>query len=223
MNNKAAYETGNLLWGIHSIDLEYRYWQDTKLRDQVLYPLLTRAVNYYRHFLMKNEEGQLCLPETYSPEYKRAADCSYDIDLLGWGVGRLLELADEKGLSEKDEPLIPAWKEIQTKLVPVHVDEKTGRMVGRNVKFTSRHRHWSHLMAIYPLRTLTPEVPANRELIDRSLSNWHSFGRAMGYSFTGGSCMASLLGDGDRALGFLNGLKSFLKPTPSITKLTTCL
>jgi len=30
--------------------------------------------------------------------------------------------------------------------------------------------------------------------------------------FTGGSCMAALLGDGDRALRFLNGLKSFLTP-----------
>jgi hypothetical protein len=34
----------------------------------------------------------------------------------------------------------------------------------------------------------------------------------MGYSFTGGACMAALLGDGERALGFLNGLKSFLQP-----------
>ena len=70
-------------------------------------------------------------------------------------------------------------------------------------------------MAIYPLRTLTPETPADRVLIDRSLTHWHSFGRAMGYSFTGGSCMASLLGDGDRALKFLNGLKSFLNPNTS--------
>jgi hypothetical protein len=169
-------------------------------------------VNYYRHFLVENDAGRLSLPETYSPEYRRATDCTYDLDLLGWGVGRLLELADEKGLVEDDEPLIGVWKEIQAKLVPVHVDEKTGRMIGRNVKLTSRHRHWSHLLAIYPLRTLTPETPADRELIERSLNHWHGFGQAMGYSFTGGACMAALLGDGDRALKFLNGLKSFLKP-----------
>ena len=96
--------------GLHNVDLEYRYWRDTELRDNVLYPLLTRAVNYYRHFLVDNIDGQLSLPETYSPEYRRATDCTYDIDLLGWGVGRLLELAAEKGLSEKDEPLIPVGK-----------------------------------------------------------------------------------------------------------------
>lgn len=212
MDGNLARETGNLLWALHNVDMECRYWQDSQLRDRVLYPLLTRAVNYYRHFLVENDEGLLSLPETYSPEYRRATDCTYDIDLLRWGVGRLLELADEQGLTKASEPLIPAWEEIQSKLVRAHVDEKTGRMVGRDVKLTSRHRHWSHLMAIFPLRTLTPEATADRELIERSLNHWHSFGRAMGYSFTGGASMAALLGDGERALEFLNGLKSFLKP-----------
>jgi hypothetical protein len=206
-------ETGNLLWAIHSIDLEYRYWQDTELRDNVLYPLLTRAVNYYRHFLVENKDGQLSLPETYSPEYRRATDCTYDLDLLHWGVGRLLQLAQEQGLSEKDEPLIPVWKELQAKLVPVHVDEETGRMIGKNVKLTGGHRHFSHLLAVYPLRTLTPEAPADRALIDKSLKHWHSFGRGVaGYAFTGASCMASMLGDGDESLRYLNVLKSYLKP-----------
>ncbi len=212
MDASVGRECGNLLWALHNVDMEYLYWQDTQLRDEVLYPLLTRAVNYYRHFLVENEEGQLSLPETYSPEYRKAIDCTYDLDLLGWGIKRLLQLADEKGLDQKEEPLIPVWKEIREKLVPVHVDEETGRMIGRDVQLTGRHRHWSHLLAIFPLRTLTPETPADRELIDRSLTHWHSFGRAMGYSFTGGACMAALLGDGDRALTFLDGLKSFLQP-----------
>ncbi|VGO11721.1 hypothetical protein PDESU_00267 [Pontiella desulfatans] len=201
-------ETGNLLWGLHNVDLECRYWQDAELRDNVLYPLLTRAVNYYRHFLVENKEGQLSLPETYSPEYRRAADCTYDIDLLHWGVGRLLELS-----AGKDEPLVPVWKELQARLVPAHVDAETGRMVGRNVKLTGGHRHWSHLLAIYPLRTLTPEAPADRALIDQSLKHWHSFGRGLaGYAYTGASCMASLLGDGDEALRYLSILKSHLRP-----------
>jgi hypothetical protein len=205
-------ECGNLMWALHNVDMECSYWQDEELRDTVLYPLLTRAVNYYRHFLVENEDGLLSLPETFSPEYRKATDCTYDIDLLHWGVTRLLEITNEKGLKKKDEPLIVFWEEIKEKLVPAHVDEESGRMIGKNVKLESRHRHWSHLLAIYPLRTLTPEAAADRELIDRSLTHWHSFGRTMGYSFTGGACIASMLGDGDRAFEFLNGLKSFLMP-----------
>lgn len=213
IDDKIGRETGNLLWALHNVDLECRYWQDTQLRDDVLYPLLTRAVNYYRHFLVENDVGQLSLPDTYSPEYRRAVDCTYDIDLLHWGIGRLLELADEKGLTQRDEPLLAVWSELQAKLVPAHVDEKTGRMIGRDIKLTSGHRHWSHLLAIYPLRTLTPETPADRELIERSLNHWHSFKNGgAGYSVTGGACMAALLGDGERALVFLNKFKRFLRP-----------
>ncbi|WP_372846787.1 hypothetical protein, partial [Pontiella sp.] len=213
MDAKIGKETGNLLWALHNIDLECRYWQDAELRDNVLYPLLTRAVNYYRHFLVENDAGLLSLPETFSPEYRTATDCTYDIDLLHWGVGRLLELASERGLAQAEEPLIPVWKKIQAELVPAQVDEKTGRMIGRNVPLSSGHRHWSHLLAIYPLRTLTPETAADRALIERSLNHWHGFkgGRA-GYSFTGGASIAALLGNGARALELLNGLKPFLKP-----------
>ena len=139
--------------------------------------------------------------------YKRQ---TYDIDLLRWGVGRLLDLAAEKELTEADEPLIAKWRDIQKRLVPVHID-KTGRMIGKGVALTGPHRHWSHLLAIYPLRTLTPESEADRELILKCLNHWHGFKRGgAGYSKTGGSCIASLLGDGERAFELLNGLKSFL-------------
>ncbi|MGD7653030.1 MAG: glycosyl hydrolase family 95 catalytic domain-containing protein [Verrucomicrobiales bacterium] len=205
-------ETGDLLWALHNVDLEYRYWVDTDLRDKTLYPLLLRAVNYYRHFLVKKDDGLYHLPSTHSPELRNADDCTYDIDLLHWGVGRLLELAEEKGLSDRDEPLIKVWNDLKTNLVPAHVNE-TGRMIGANAQLNGGHRHWSHLLAIYPLRTLTPEPPEDRELIAKSLARWHSFGRGVaGYAFTGASCMASLLGDGDEALRYLNVLKSYVRP-----------
>ncbi len=210
MDGNIARECGHLLWALHNVDLEYRYWRDAGLRDRVLYPLLVRAVNYYRHFLVKEADGLWHLPETYSPEYRRAADCTYDLDLLRWGNGRLLELAAEMGLTEREQPLLAAWRDLHAKLVPTHVNA-TGRMIGRDVALAGPHRHWSHLLAIYPLRTLTPETAADRELIRRSLDHWHSFKASLaGYSVTGGACMAALLGDGDRALAFLDRLKPFL-------------
>ena len=126
-----AHETGNLMWALHNVDLEYRYWQDQELRDRVLFPLLVRAVNYYRHFLVQESDGNLHLGPTHSPELRNAADYTYDLDLLGWGVGRLLELADEKGLSEADQPLIKIWQQLRDDLIPVHTDS-SGRMIGKN-------------------------------------------------------------------------------------------
>lgn len=126
MDNNIGRGCANLLWILHNVDLECRYWQDAELRDRVLYPLLVGVVNY-RHFLVEKPDGLLHLPSNHSPELRNVEDCSYDLDLLRWGVGRLLELADEKGLSSGKEPLVPIWKDIQTRLVPTHVNE-TGRM-----------------------------------------------------------------------------------------------
>ena len=221
MDRQISAECGNFLWALHNIDMEYRYWQDTKLRDKVLYPLLVKGVNYYRHFLKEESDGLLHLPVTYSPEYRLAKDCSYDIDLLRWANNRLLELAKEKKLTKNQEPLISKWLEIKQKLVTTHTD-KTGFMIGKDVPLTGMHRHWSHLLSIYPLRTITPEKEADRELILRSLDHWHGFKKnGLGYSVTGGSCMASYLGDGNRAYNFLNRLKSFLTPNTFYVELGT--
>ncbi|MGB7329095.1 MAG: glycoside hydrolase family 95-like protein [Rubripirellula sp.] len=212
MDPRIGAECGNLLWALHNVDLEYRYWNDISVRDETLFPLLVRAVNYYRHFLKRGHDDRWHLPKTYSPEYRLASDCTYDLDLLYWAVGRLIELAAEKNLTESDEPLVIVWRDLRANLVEVQSNE-TGRAVGGDTWLTGGHRHWSHLMAIYPLRTLTPNSQQDRDLIERSLKHWRSFGRGIaGYSHTAGSCMASLLGDGDQALEYLNQLRTYLKP-----------
>ena len=212
MDGNISREMANLLWAMHNVDVEYRYWVDEQLRDDVLYPLLVRAVNYYRHFLVKEKDGRYHLPQTYSPEYRKAKDCAYDIDFLRWGVSRLIELAEEKKLSNRDEPLLKVWKDLEKNLVAAHVGPK-GRMIGKDVPLSGGHRHWSHLMAVYPLRMLTPEADADRKLIQQSVDHWHSFGRGVaGYAFTAASCMESMLGDGEQALVYLEQLKSYLKP-----------
>ncbi|WP_233215828.1 glycosyl hydrolase family 95 catalytic domain-containing protein [Rhodopirellula bahusiensis] len=212
MDPKIGAECGNLLWALHNVDLEYRYWSDESIRDRTLYPLLKRAVNYYRHFLKRGDDGMWHLPRTYSPEYRLAEDCTYDLDLLRWGAGRLVEIAGEKQLSDTEEPLLPVWRDLAENLARVQAND-TGRAIGRDVWLTGGHRHWSHLMAIYPLRTITPESEAGRALIERSLKHWRSFGRGIaGYSHTASSCMASILGDGDSALEYLEQLRPYLRP-----------
>lgn len=210
MDRSIGRECGNLLWALHNVDLEYRYWGDTDVRDEVLLPLLIRAVNYYRHFLYKGDEGRWHLPTTYSPEYRSAADCTYDLDLLRWAAGRLIELSVEKKWDSTSQALLDEWQEIHENLVPVYTND-TGRMIGRDVALTSGHRHWSHLMAVYPLRTLTPTSQSDREMIQKSLGHWRSFNRGIaGYAHTGSAVMAAILGDGDQALEYLNRLRQYL-------------
>jgi len=205
-NNDIGCEVGNLTWICHTLYTLYRSGHDKSLLKDLLYPLLKRAVNYYRHFLFEGEEGRWHLPITHSPEYGNTPDCNYDLSLIRWGCQTLIELSGEL---RTDEEMIPVWEKMAKKLVDYPKNE-TGFMVGAGLGYDRSHRHWSHLLMIYPLRLVTPEN-GGEEIIRRSLNRWHSFADALaGYSFTSGASMKALLRDGEGALDSLNRVIPFL-------------
>jgi len=204
-------EVGNLTWALHNVWLSYRHTMDERILRDVLFPLLRRAINYYRHFLFRGADGRLHLPFTFSPEYgDNAPDCNYDLSLIKWGCTTLI---DSARLLRIDDPLLGAWQDIVTTLVDYPVNAN-GFMIGAGVPFAKSHRHYSHLMMIYPLYEITGEQPQSRELIEKSLRHWHSFpGALQGYSFTGGASIWAQLGRGDDANAYLQQLLNrFIRP-----------
>jgi alpha-L-fucosidase 2 len=204
-------EFGNLTWALHNYWLQYRYSMDeAKLRS--LFPIMRRAVNYLMHNLSPGDDGKLHFPVDISPEYsKEAADTNYNLSLLRWGLQTLIE-SDAK--LKMGDPLLPRWKETLEKLTPYPVDEKTGLMIGRDVPLAESHRHFSHLLMIYPLYTMNWEQPENRALIEKSLNHWIGFkGALQGYSYTGAAAIKAQMGKGDDAALLLNQfLDSYVKP-----------
>ncbi|WP_405675353.1 Tat pathway signal sequence domain protein [Streptomyces sp. NBC_01511] len=204
-------EVGNLTWALHNVWLSYRHTMDESILRDVLFPLLRKAVNYYLHFLDPGPDGKLHLPATSSPEYGvNSPDCNYDLMLLRWGCRTLLESAELLGVKD---PLAPRWREVVAKLVAYPTDDN-GFMIGARVPFAKSHRHYSHLLAVYPLYEVTGRTPEERALIETSLAHWISFeGALQGYTFTGAASMSALLGKGEDALGHLGELMSrFIQP-----------
>lgn len=196
-------EVGLLTWACHNLWLIYRHKMDDALLRDKLFPLLKGAVNYYLHFLQKEEDGKLHLPATYSPEYGSAEDCNFDLSLLRWGCLTLIQSAERLKI---DDPLLPKWKTVLEELTPYPMDEN-GLFIGRNTPYAFSHRHYSHLLAAYPLYTLNKEHPEDVDLIERSLHFWQSkTGAHQGYSLTGASSISSALGKGNDALVYLNKL-----------------
>ncbi|WP_399015698.1 glycosyl hydrolase family 95 catalytic domain-containing protein [Streptomyces sp. FIT100] len=209
--DEPAPEVGNLTWALHNAWLSYRHTMDESILRDTVFPLLRRAVNYYLHFLHRGSDGRLHLPATSSPEYGvNAPDCNYDLQLLRWGCATLAESAELLGI---DDPLAPRWREVLTDLAPYPVDGN-GLMIGAGVPFDRSHRHYSHLLAIYPLYELTWEDPEQRELIETSLAHWIGFeGALQGYSFTGAASVCAQMRRGDAAWGHLSELLDrFVKP-----------
>ena len=201
--DKAA-EVGLLPWACHNLWLIYRHKMDDTLLRGKLFPVLKQAINYYLHFVYKGEDGKFHLPATYSPEYGSAEDCNFDLALLCWGCRTLLDITGRLNIND---PLIPRWKETLAELTSFPVEQGNGLMIGKDVPYAFSHRHYSHLLAAYPLYLINRESAEEYKLIEKSLYYWQSkAGAHRGYSSTGASSIAAALGKGNEALDYLNKL-----------------
>ncbi len=201
-------EIGNLPWALHNVWLQYRHTMDDGFLRERLFPLLKGSINYYLHVLEEGDDGRLHLPVTHSPEYGDAADANYDLSLLRWGCRTLLWIDERLQLNDDRAE---RWREVLDRLTDYPGDDEQGYYIGRDAKYAKSHRHYSHLLMIYPLYLVNTDQPGARKQIEKSVSHWHSLPRhLLGYSFTGSASIFASLGDGDRALAKLNGLRSFL-------------
>ena len=208
---KGRAQVGLLPWACHNLWLIYRHKMDDDILRNKLFPLLKESINYYLHFLKKGEDGKLHLPATYSPEYDTAEDCNLDLALLRWGCQTLLESAQRLNIQD---PLAETWEDVLHNLTPYPMDEN-GLLIGKDMPYAFSHRHYSHLLAIYPLYLINKEQPGDIETIEKSLVFWQSKPKALlGYSCTGASSISSAIGKGNDALSYLNKLfGKFLSPT----------
>jgi hypothetical protein len=102
--------------------------------------------------------------------------------------------------------LVPKWREVLEKLTD-YPQGADGLWIGRDRPLAHSHRHYSHLLMIYPLYLMNWEQPENRDLITRSLDHWIGFeGALQGYSFTGSSSISASIGRRDAAVRLLNAL-----------------
>jgi hypothetical protein len=111
-------------------------------------------------------------------------------------------LQNELGLSD---PLSARWQEVLTRLTPPPTDESGALMIGRDVPYDKSHRHFSHLLGIYPIPLLPKELPQSRALMERSIEQWLQLDSEFaGYSWTVAASQRAVLGRGDEALKFLH-------------------
>lgn len=195
-------EVGDLTWALHNVWLSYRHTMDDTLLRNVLFPLLRRAINYYLHFLKTGTDGKLHLPSTLSPEYPVVPpqDTTYDLALIRWGCQTLIDAAARLGI---DDPLRTKWQNTLSTLTPYPTDTN-GYMVGGGTPYAQSHRHYSHLLQIYPLYLVNWDQSGNRTLIEKSIVRWQALtGSHRGYSYTGAGSMYAMMGRGDTALTYL--------------------
>jgi alpha-L-fucosidase 2 len=198
----ASMELGNLTWLLHVCYQAYEHTMDRRLLAD-LYPVLTRAVNYYRHIAEKGPDGRYHLPYTYSPEYPKGItrDANYDLSVLRWGLRTLIDA--NRTLGYRDS-LAGSWKDLLDNLVEYPTDQY-GFRIGHDAAFTLSHRHYSHLLMVYPIHEISWDRPSDRDVIRRSLEQWKNNDASWrGYSYTGSGSIYALMGEGDSTWKLLN-------------------
>jgi hypothetical protein len=197
---------GDFTWALHNYWLHYRHSMDhSMITDQskhAFYPMLRGTVNVYLSLLKKESDGKLHLPKLQSPEYGEAEDNNYNLSLLRWACQTVIDLNKRYSLND---PLAQKCQETLDNLVAYPVNEN-GLMIGKDVPFSRPHRHWSHMQMVHPLHIMDLDVPANRELIVKSLDHWLAVGNTTdgdgikGWSRAAAASLHAALGDGDKAI-----------------------
>jgi hypothetical protein len=197
---------GDYAWALHNYWLQLRYsggWSDVHSR---WLPKAELALNYYMGKLARGPDGRLHLAPMGSPEYKgfeTFPDTNYNIAILRWLLSSMIECCRMNGVAARK---VEVWTQTLADLVPFQVDEN-GLRIAANQPVDMSHRHFSHLLGLYPFFQLDPDSPVDRELVRKSVVHWHRIdgGKALaGYSFTGASSLYSSLGMGEEAHAVLD-------------------
>lgn len=196
-----------------------RTMDDERLRNSV-FPLMKKTYNVYLRILYKGDDGLYHIPLTFSDEYGKAQETSMNIALARWGFKTLLDICTRLKLNDQ---LIPVWKEHLDKMADYHTNEN-GIMIGKGVPFAKPHRHYSHMLGIFPFyETNIEDHIASIPMLKKTVQHFTDVdGDNCMYKFSGASSIWSSLGNGDSALKWVNRSLDVFPRIGEIPKIPTC-
>ena len=205
---------------MHNYWLQYAYAGDWKSIQTKWVPKAIQIADSYEKMMFRDSTGKIQLIPMESPEYKgfeRYPNTNYNLGIIRWLLNTLIESCERANLNQ---PEVIKWKKTLADLIPYPVDQN-GLMIGSNQSLDMSHRHFSHLLSLYPLFQLKPDNRSDSLLVDRSVDHWHKIegGKALaGYSYTGAASLYAALGRGNDALAILH---NFLLGNIGISQLCT--
>jgi len=199
-------QIGDFAWALHNYYWQFSYAGDWQSLKEKWLPKAARIATEYQSKLIRNANGILEMAPLGSPEYKgfqTFPNTNYNLAILRWLLNTLIMVNEKTNANSTDVVL---WKKTLADLYPYPVDTN-GLMIGSNQSVDMSHRHFSHLLALYPLFQLNPDNQADKDLVVKSVKHWHNIenGKALaGYSFTGASLLYTSLGMGNEALDIMH-------------------
>lgn len=183
-----SYSPTMTVWAIQSFDDYYLYTGDEKFLRTRLYPVFRDTAKALLA-LMEERDGKLYLPLSSSPELfddtKEAylePNTNFDLALLIYLFTKLRDYSVKLGKNPK------LYEEALAKLDPLALSPDGTLMIDRKRPLHETHRHFSHVMAIYPLHLINNDTAQNKRTIAATLNQLERFGTGLWCGFSFGMC-----------------------------------
>ncbi|WP_018758333.1 glycosyl hydrolase family 95 catalytic domain-containing protein [Paenibacillus terrigena] len=196
----------NQIWLCQAFD---HYWLSTGnqefLRDKA-YVYFRETAECVQRWLVPGEDGKLRLPLSSSPEFhdnrlEAWLDpmSNYDLSLLIYLFRRLRDMAGQLDYADDAEQ----WADVLENLPELASNKDGVLMINLKESLTESHRHFSHMMSIFPLKLLNRNASTrDRDIVDKTISHLEVLGKGqwVGYSFAWAAAMYAWQGNGEAAL-----------------------
>lgn len=177
-------------WLSHHFYWQWKYGMDGDFLKLKAYPWVKETAVFLEQLSKLNDKGQRQLPLSSSPEiHDNSAKAwftqttNYDLSLMKFTWNAAAKMARASG----NEADARRWDALAASLPPLAQAPGLELMFAPNAPYNVSHRHFSHLMAIYPLGQIRWEDnDSSRQTIKRSVQVLDSIGYSgwTGYSFT---------------------------------------
>jgi alpha-L-fucosidase 2 len=200
-------------WLAHHFYLHWVYSMDKNFLKNRTYPWLKEVAIFLDNISIKAENGKRKLPLSSSPEINDnrldawfPETTNFDLSLIHWLYKTCIDLSEELRY-EKDKI---KWTKILSEWSELSFAEGDNRLlIAPDYPLPYSHRHFSHLMSIYPLGLFDwNESELNRKIISSSLKELELKGTSfwVGYSFSWLGSLYARAHNGDKAA---ESLKTF--------------
>lgn len=173
------------IWAAQSFDEYYLYTGDEKFLKERAYPFFKETGSAIKS-LLTEKNGKLYLPLSSSPEifddtrkaYLRE-NSNFDLALLIY-LFRTLKVYAEKLGDDSSE-----YQAILEKFDDIAVSPDGVVMLDKTQKLPETHRHFSHLMCLYPLHLIDYDTEENKRIYESTIKDLEILGTGywVGFSF----------------------------------------
>ena len=173
------------IWAAQSFDEYYLYTGDENFLKNRAYPFF-KAVGRAIKSLLKEKDGKLHLPLSTSPEIFDDTPKAYLEPNTNFDLALLIYLYKTlKGYAETLGERSDECAEILAKLDEIAVDDEGVVMLDKTCRLPESHRHFSHLMCLYPLHLIDYDTDEHKRIYDNTIRHLETLGTGLwvGFSF----------------------------------------